>query len=105
MSFQYKGRLPQIKRDLRQRAAQLVKQTAFEIEAQAKLLAPVKTGFLRNSIQTEMTGEMEATIGPAAEYAIFIELGTSRRAARPFLSPAIEGVRAKFEAGLKNLLS
>lgn len=38
--------------ELRQQAAKAVRKAAFDIEAKAKIAAPVDTGFLRNSIYT-----------------------------------------------------
>jgi phage gpG-like protein len=56
----------------------------------------VITGRLRNSI-TWRLGEDEhgpyAEVGSAVEYAAYVELGTSRAPAYPFLRPALEAAR------------
>ena len=59
-------------------------------EGYAKTECPVDTGRLRNSI-THGTSESEHAvyIGTNVEYAPYVELGTSRMAARPFLKPAV----------------
>ena len=58
-------------------------------ERYAKLDCPVDTGRLRNSItHVEDENEQAVYIGTNVEYAPFIELGTSRMRARPFLEPA-----------------
>lgn len=62
---------------------------ALEIEREAKLRAPVDTGMLRGSI-TSTGGGSEYEIGTNVEYAPFIEYGTSKMSAQPFLSPAFE---------------
>lgn len=60
-------------------------------ESYAKELCPVDTGRLRNSITHAVeSGEKAVYIGTNVEYAAFVELGTSRRKATPYLKPAIE---------------
>lgn len=60
----------------------------FLAEGNAKALAPVDTGHLRDSITHKAHGNA-VTIGTVVEYASFVELGTSKHAAQPFLEPAI----------------
>jgi HK97 gp10 family phage protein len=93
---------------------------AFEIEAEAKTLAPVETGALRASIYTngkqsssspEIIGDAEteaiptpsgdviAVVGSGIEYAAYQELGTSKMAAQPYLYPAVEHKSAKLNSG------
>lgn len=79
----------------------VVKKTAADIEAGAKARAPVDTGFLRTSIQSEMTGESEATISVGAEYGAFVEYGTRKTPAQPFLTPAVDAARPAFLAAIK----
>jgi HK97 gp10 family phage protein len=65
---------------------------AFQTEATAKRLCPVDTGRLRGSIThalaTDSVG-LYADIGSNVEYAVFVELGTSRMPARSFLRQAL----------------
>lgn len=65
---------------------------AYEIEAQSKLLAPVDTGYMRNTINTK-TGRMEATISVTAEYGMFVEFGTSKQAPQPFFYIVFEQMK------------
>lgn len=50
--------------------------SALLVEGQAKALAPVDTGNLRNSITHEL-GKKEARVGTNVEYAQAVEFGTS----------------------------
>ena len=43
--------------------------------------------------------EGEARVGPCVDYAAYQEFGTSKMAAHPYLTPAFEKVRTKFEDG------
>ena len=92
---------------------------AFGVEAEAKMNAPVDTSALRNSIYTVTSDGQDgygaasaaadgarpgvkteplptpatpivANVGPCVEYAEYVELGTSRMAAQPYLFPAVE---------------
>lgn len=65
------------------------------IEAAAKRNCPVDTGRLRSSITHEMLsggGSLIGRVGSNVEYAAYVELGTSRMAARPYLRPALSSV-------------
>lgn len=56
-------------------------------EGYAKRLCPVDTGRLRNSISHTTKGDTEY-IGTNVEYAPYVEMGTRRTRAQPFLGPA-----------------
>lgn len=87
-------------------ARDLVKKTAADITADAKRLAPVDTGNLKSSITYETTGNAyysEAEIGPTAEYGVFVELGTSRARAQPFMGPAADRYGPLFEEAMGRL--
>lgn len=84
---------------------QLVRAAAFEAEGRAKQSAPVDTGYLRNSIQTRVLGIGEAEVGTSAQYAAYVEMGTSRQRAQPYLVPAarkaVDNLIAALEARLR----
>lgn len=71
---------------VQQKAPLVVRKVAADIERDAKLFAPIDTGFLRNSIGVDRPGPLEAVIGPTAEYAPYLEFGTSRMAPPPWPS-------------------
>jgi HK97 gp10 family phage protein len=115
-----------------QRVAKVVRDTAYAIVDRARELAPVDTGALRESIyavtdtQSEYgmaaahaqalrpeivplepiqpVGPYEAGVGIAAPYWLYLEFGTMNRPARPFLTPAVEETRPKFEQGMAEAL-
>ena len=57
-------------------------------ERYAKLACPVDTGRLRNSI-SHTHDKNTAYIYTNVEYAPYVEMGTKKMAARPYLKPAI----------------
>jgi len=55
----------------------------------ARATVPVDTGELRDS-EYMLFRELEAEVGFTAEYAVYVELGTYKMAAQPYLLPAYE---------------
>lgn len=98
-----KNNLPRIASQIERALSDLVRKTAFKIEAKAKALAPVDTGLLRNSIQTDVEGSLKATVGTNIEYAGYQEFGTRHQKGKPFLTPAADEQKKEFEADVKNL--
>jgi HK97 gp10 family phage protein len=93
-----------------------VLETGIIVEGQAKLLAPVDTGRLAGSIITKVadgagtrveapatiddeikapTKKNMAYVGTALEYAPYVEFGTVRMSAQPFLRPALDLARGR----------
>lgn len=66
-------------------------------ESHAKDYCPVDTGRLRNSISNTHDAD-SAYIGSNVEYAAYVELGTSRRKAKPYLKPAVTQHTAEYKA-------
>ena len=63
----------------------------------ARGMCPVRTGQLRSSISTSSSGE-SAQVFADADYAIFVELGTYKMAAQPFLVPALSAAESSVSA-------
>ena len=62
----------------------------LQCEGYAKMLCPVDTGNLRNSIThtTDAEGKVEY-VGTNVEYAAYVEFGTSKTRAQPYIQPAV----------------
>lgn len=76
---------------VREMAGLAIQKTVFDIEADAKALAPVDTGYLKSSISTELSGDgLRGEVGPTALYSRWVEEGTTRASAQPFLGPATD---------------
>lgn len=66
---------------------------------------PVDTGNLRASITHEVdAGDGAVYVGTNVEYAPYVELGTSRQKAQPFLRPAASEHGAQYRQVLKKAL-
>lgn len=66
---------------------------ADEVVDHMKGVVPVDTGRLRDSISKKKEGD-SVTVGPrGVEYAEYVENGTSRSPAQPYVAPTIQWVR------------
>ena len=63
--------------DVLDEVKRIITNTAFLIKANAKLLAPVDDGNLRDSIETELMNDgLTAIVRVTASYAVYVEFGT-----------------------------
>lgn len=98
-------RFPEIAAALPEKTKAVVAKTAFDIEAYAKMVVPVDTGALKNSISTEITPDgMTAVIAPHMEYATDVEYGTRRMSAQPYMTPAAERNKPAFVGAMQQML-
>lgn len=74
--------------NLEQATGTALEEVGLAAEGYAKRLCPVDTGRLRNSI-THTRDKRTAYIGTNVEYGPYVELGTSRQKAQPYLKPAV----------------
>jgi len=83
--------------------SKVVAKTAFDIEATAKARVPVKSGTLQRSIAAEVE-QFSATIAPHTEYDAYVELGTYKMAAQPYMRPAADMHEPKFVAAIDEIV-
>lgn len=76
-----------VKGGLKSAFARALERIGLQAEGYAKDLCPVDTGNLRNSITHTSDGKA-AYIGTNVEYGKYVELGTVKMAAQPYLRPA-----------------
>lgn len=74
-------------------------------EGYAAMKCPVDTGRLRNSITHAPENKYTEVIGTNVEYAAYVECGTSRQRAQPYLKPALINHIGEYENIIKSLLS
>ena len=81
----------------------IIKAAAFHVLGEARRRAPVATGALRDN--SEVTdGDGYKNIEFHQEYAAYVELGTYKMNARPFLTPAVEAEAKLLEQRIKEEL-
>ena len=81
----------------------VVKKTAFEIENEAKALCPVDTGALKRSIMADVQ-EFSATIAPHTDYDAYVEFGTWKMGAQPYMRPAADKVEPQFVEAIDQIV-
>jgi len=69
-----------------------LEEMALKVEREAKRRCPVRTGRLRASIHHGKIEDYVYFVGSPVVYAPFVEFGTRRMAAKPYLRPAVRVV-------------
>lgn len=72
-------------------------------EGLAKANCPVDTGLLRSSINYQQTGPMSCSVGTPTKYGPYVEFGTYKMRAQPYLFPAFLETSRRLQAQLKQL--
>jgi HK97 gp10 family phage protein len=75
----------------------LAKGVEEEIFPQMQRLTPVDTGWLKSNERVEVSNNA-VTLVADTDYALFVEMGTSKMAAQPYMRPAID---TKSDAAMK----
>jgi len=119
--------LDKIIREMDNNKEQVAVELGFQLQAEAQKRAPRLTSAMSNSIYVvtkksdgyaaasgaarqanpkaltqphpKPSGNVLANVGPCVNYAEFVEFGTSRMAAQPFLTPAAEIISQKINDG------
>jgi len=78
----------------------------LQVELAAKEMCPVDTGRLRGSITTDKRyiQKFLVEVGTNVDYASYVELGTKKMDARPYLFPAFFMFEGEIEKAIKRIL-
>ena len=92
-------------RCIREAVGRALEEIGLAAEGYAKRACPVDTGNLRNSITHVVeSAENAVYVGTNVEYAPYVELGTSKMQAQPFLRPAATEHGSTYRSILKGEL-
>lgn len=80
--------------------AQALDQAANLFVQKAQSRAPVRTGYLRDHIKVTEKNEDHAVITSEADYSIYVEEGTYKMAARPFMQNTASEVEQEFKSAI-----
>jgi len=76
--------------------AAVIKKATLDIEAAMKRRVPVLTGFLKNSITSQMLQPNHGRVTVGAAYGVYVNYGTTIMPARPFVEPSTDEIRPEF---------
>ncbi|MCJ7506340.1 hypothetical protein MUP05_07740 [Candidatus Bathyarchaeota archaeon] len=62
----------------------------------ASMIVPVRTGYLRSTIFFVAVEGLAYSFGASADYSLFVEIGTYRTRAQPFIQPTVEVFASMF---------
>lgn len=94
----YEKRKPQVER--------VILQAGHRIEYESKKRVPVDTGRLRSSLTTaedRKSDEFKVRVGTNVEYAPYVEFGTRKMRAQPYLLPAFKMYKNKVRDDIKRI--
>jgi len=81
-------------------AASAMKITTGQVQATAKQVAPKRTGYMANNISVEPVKKtatsVTGTVNARADYSSFVEFGTYKMSAAPFIRPAVSAAQSLF---------
>lgn len=121
--------LPLIAAAIHRAASQLVRKACLDVQAAAQAGVVVDTGYLKSSIYTHTAdgstygqgikgagpgrellpdvgapeNDQTGFVGVGANYGVYVEFGTSKMAAQPYLVPAAEQVGPSYQAAWEKL--
>lgn len=82
-----------------------LEESGAEVENHAAYICPVDTGKLRNSLTHRLVDDRTCEVGTDTEYALYVEAGTSRAKAQPYLVPSLKFCAPLIEQIFRNNLS
>ncbi len=91
-------------RTLPERLRAVLRESAEQVAARARTAAPVHSGELSRSIDV-IEDAQGVGVCASAPQAVIIELGSYRRAAQPFLRPALLDEREALKARIRRILT
>jgi HK97 gp10 family phage protein len=96
--------LSQIAEQLRDAEETLLVASSSEAASRSRSIAPARTGRLRSSIGSTRLGRLEWALEAKAPYAAYVEYGTRRMVARPYMRPGAASVLPLAAAGCGRLV-
>jgi hypothetical protein len=99
------NRFAEIARGLAPLADEITEETLLRALATAQQIVPIRTGALRASLSIRKESAGSGILYSYLDYAPWVEYGTTKMAAQPYLIPALEAARPWFMAQMRDLES
>lgn len=89
--------LKELPEDLRKAVKKALRESAMAVRKDARARVPERTKALRKSISFKVHKDgLSAIVRPTKHYGLFVEHGTKRQEAQPYMKPAAEAERKRF---------
>ena len=83
----------------------VVKKYGAEVQQGAQRRVPVDTGHLKRSIFQSISSDgLQHTTRAEADYSAYVEYGTRKMSAQPYLGPALRAVEPRFIQELRRII-
>lgn len=106
VNFQFTSHVDELKNALPDAIERALEAVGMQAADNVADLAPVDTGRLKASITHQVdVNEQCVYIGTNVEYAAYVEMGTSKMKAQPYLQPGIMNNVDEYKAIAENYLS
>lgn len=96
--FQLNWNGPEVVQAIEEAIVSALSELADDALTYMQSIVPVKTGALRDSCFAQITvenGRLVLSIGATAPYAVYVELGSIRNAAQPYIRPTFDLIKSK----------
>lgn len=89
--------LKQLPEDMRKSYRKSLREASMAVRRDARKLVPVRTKALRKSIKFKIARDgLSAIVRPTVYYGLYVEHGTERQEAQPFMRPAAAAEKKRF---------
>ena len=96
----------EIPKECEEESIKVIEKYTKKVQATAKRMAPVDTGYLEGSIEMKIeNGGLTGIVYVGAEYGAYVEFGTANHFAQPFFYPAYDMFVSKFLNDMQKILS
>jgi len=88
-------------RKIRRLVSQAMHRVGDDMVGYSQAICPVRTGYLRSTIKFRIgNAELEFEFDASANYAYYVEYGTSKAAAQPFIRPTLDAYWTELQTAI-----
>lgn len=91
-------------KDVLNEIAGATKESGMRIEKEAVSRAAVDTGYMKGHIRFRYVSKFASEVRSGANYSIYVDKGTRKMVAQPFMTPAVENESRRYIKICKNII-
>lgn len=98
------NKIKQLNVDTLKKSRKCVKKHTANLQYKAKRIVPVDTGTLKRSILSKLsTNGLTGEVEPHTHYQSYVEYGTSKMSAKPYMRPSFEQTKEEFIRDMRRI--